>query len=699
MSRPGSQPEWAEALRLGEVRGLLPREVVDYALEEIAGRPGGDLTSALIAFWVDVPETELETLLHEVRYGPTQAQPETAAPGPRPPLTPPCRLGDFDLLERLGEGGMGRVFRARQRSLARDVALKVLSDSLAEDVEGRRRFLREARALAALNHPHVVTCYQAGELDGQLFIAMELATQGDAGDLAARAGGRLDERRALEVIRDAALGLTALEGAGLVHRDIKPTNLFLSGEGQVKLGDLGLARRSSREDRLTLTGVAVGTLPFMSPEQLDGAAVIDVRSDIYALGATLFALLVGRPPQTGQGPPRDLPSLRPGLSPSTLALVQRAMARDPGDRYGSAAELLRAAEQALNSEGAPTAPRGRRIAPRPAPAPAPSWKVGAAVLVGATLLGSVAGLLWWKTPGANPALAADTARDLRPADPTPADSDRPPREERTGAAEPGPRTPPPGRARPEAKTEPPVPKPRPSPTPGTWSAPLAFSVAPRNGTLSRDANGAYRSRPNPGRGWHRAGLSDGVRRPLPLRVRWTLRARASRDASGLAAWERGHGFREPAGFFYELALRASNRTVDAARDLGPGAWFVSVQVRASGRVLGLVRVVNRDKPSGADLIAVPGPGQRATRGVAILGRFAFQGRPGAATELTLATDRQGWRLTVEHGGRREADLAKSWSDAAAPLRDELAGGVYLWAQLGNWSSGAGRGTLLTRVAR
>ncbi|MCA8926250.1 MAG: serine/threonine protein kinase, partial [Planctomycetes bacterium] len=308
--------DWRRAFALGEEQGLIPAEVAAAALEDLAGRPVAELTPALVAFLVDVPEAQLLELLRGAATAATAPLGEGAQTlGAEGELLPGAQLGDFVLGAPLGAGGMGRVYRARQLSLARDVALKVLKPALAEDLEGHRRFLREARTLAALNHPRVVTCYQVGSGDdGSPYLAMEFMPGGDVASLAKRAGGRLDERRALQVACDAAEALVAFEAAGLVHRDLKPQNLFLDEDGRAKLGDLGLARSSAGSDRMTLTGMAVGTLPYMSPEQLEGAPDVDVRADLYALGATLYTLLAGRPPRINQGPPR-----LPDASPRTAA--------------------------------------------------------------------------------------------------------------------------------------------------------------------------------------------------------------------------------------------------------------------------------------------------------------------------------------------------------------------------------------------
>jgi serine/threonine protein kinase len=304
-------------------------------------------------------------------------------------------IGDFELLEPLGEGGMGVVYRARQRALDRQVALKVLTPKSATTPEAAERFAREARAAAAVNHPNVITIIAAGrdERSGRLYMAMELVRGGDAEQLAQAAGGKLPERRALEVLRDCARGLVAIERAGLVHRDIKPQNIFVTTEGVAKLADLGLARSQAGDDRVTQTGLVVGTPAFMCPEQAQGELDLDVRTDIYALGATLFRLLTGLAPYEGPSvmailtkvvrePVPDPRKHLPSISARTAEVVLRAMAKDRADRHASAADLLADVEEALaaltsgqvsgallTKRPAPTRSAPARPAPRPAPAP------------------------------------------------------------------------------------------------------------------------------------------------------------------------------------------------------------------------------------------------------------------------------------------------------------------------------------------
>ena len=270
----------------------------------------------------------------------------------------PRTIGGFRITGKLGEGGMGTVYRAVQVSVNRPVALKVLAENLTTNVEFTARFLREAYGAAKVAHANVVTVFDAGRDDKQLYMAMELVTGGDADQLMRASGGRLPERRALEIIRDAARGLGAIAKAGLIHRDIKPSNILLTDEGEGKLGDLGLARTEDGEDRRTRTGMILGTPAFMSPEQADGAAELDIRADIYSLGATLYTLLAGVEPFTGTSPyaivgkllttPFPDPAVAvPGLSPVTTDLVLKATMKDRLQRFQTPQEFVAAIENAL----------------------------------------------------------------------------------------------------------------------------------------------------------------------------------------------------------------------------------------------------------------------------------------------------------------------------------------------------------------
>ena len=261
-------------------------------------------------------------------------------------------IGDFEVLEKLGAGGMGAVYRARQRSLARVVALKVLPAHLIEDAESVARFQREARVAASLSHPNLVRVYAAGEADGVHFIAMELIEGEDLGRRLKREG-RLFAGEALRITREVARGLEhAWRSAQLIHRDIKPANIFLAASGAVKLGDLGLAKSlESQTTGLTQTGTMMGTPHYLSPEQARGEREIDFRADIYSLGCTLYHLLTGQVPYAGgdaitiirQHLDAPLPAILkvwPACPVPLARLVARMVKKSKHERPASYAELI-----------------------------------------------------------------------------------------------------------------------------------------------------------------------------------------------------------------------------------------------------------------------------------------------------------------------------------------------------------------------
>ncbi|MBI4859284.1 MAG: serine/threonine protein kinase [Candidatus Riflebacteria bacterium] len=265
----------------------------------------------------------------------------------RQPLDPvPGAIGRYAVKGEMGRGGMGVVYCAHDPVLDRPVALKVLSKVLSSDQEFRERFLREARAIARIEHPNVVKIHDAGEEDGQPFFAMEYCDGESVDRLLARAGSvPVDE--ALGIVQQAALGLQAAHQARIIHRDIKPSNLIREVTGRVKVVDFGLAKESAQKG-LTATGFVMGTPEYMSPEQARGQTP-DHRSDIYSLGATLYQLLVGRAPFTGSNPlailqeqintaPTPVVQLRPDTPLTVQRLLDRMMAKDPAARpqdYGT----------------------------------------------------------------------------------------------------------------------------------------------------------------------------------------------------------------------------------------------------------------------------------------------------------------------------------------------------------------------------
>lgn len=259
-------------------------------------------------------------------------------------LNPGDVIGGCRILAKLGGGGMGTVYRAEQLSLGRLVALKVMNQAMQDDVECGERFLREARTAAAVSHANTVAIYDVGRDNGRLYLVQELVTGGSAKDLLTGSGGILNERRAMEVIADCCAGLQAILEAGLIHRDIKPENILITADGAAKLGDFGLARAVDAGGEMTMTGATIGTPAYMSPEQAQGRKDLDIRSDIFSLGATLYCLVTGGAPYKADSafamvakmltePVPDPRAIRPDLSDGIVAVILRAMAKDPAERY------------------------------------------------------------------------------------------------------------------------------------------------------------------------------------------------------------------------------------------------------------------------------------------------------------------------------------------------------------------------------
>jgi serine/threonine-protein kinase len=259
-------------------------------------------------------------------------------------------LGDYRILRRLGAGGMAEVYLAEQRSLGRQVALKVLQAALARDGSYVLRFQYEARAAAALVHANIVQIYEVGQADGVHFIAQEYVRGKNLAEVLKREAA-LNPRLVLDVLRQVAAALCKASEVGIVHRDLKPENILLSHTGEVKVADFGLARMESIDAKtLTQVGVAMGTPLYMSPEQIDGRPV-DARSDIYSLGVTCYHLLAGAPPHEGDTalavalhhlhtPPRPLENVRDDLPSALARVIHRMMAKRPEQRYQSPGELL-----------------------------------------------------------------------------------------------------------------------------------------------------------------------------------------------------------------------------------------------------------------------------------------------------------------------------------------------------------------------
>jgi formylglycine-generating enzyme required for sulfatase activity/serine/threonine protein kinase len=272
-------------------------------------------------------------------------------------------FGQYVVLDKLGEGGMGVVLKAQHRRMKRTVAIKVLSPAAVKQAGAVERFHREVEAAAKLEHPNIVTAHDADEHQGMHYLAMQYV---DGKDLATivKDQGPLPVRQAVEYILQAARGLQYAHSKGIVHRDIKPGNLLLDKEGTVKILDMGLALIAGAEaamggpERLTATGQVMGTCDYMSPEQAMDTHVADHRTDIYALGCTLYRLLTGHPPYRGETlmqillahREKEIPSLceaRPEVPAELDACFQRMVAKEPGDRQQSMAEVITELEAVL----------------------------------------------------------------------------------------------------------------------------------------------------------------------------------------------------------------------------------------------------------------------------------------------------------------------------------------------------------------
>jgi serine/threonine protein kinase len=273
----------------------------------------------------------------------------------------------YRIERRLGRGGMGILYLAIEPGLDRRVALKLIAPEAAAEEVFAKRFAEESRIAASIEHPNVVPIYAAGAEGGVPYIAMRYVAGSDLGRRINREG-RLDPEQAVALIAQVANGLDAIHAAGLVHRDVKPANVLLSGEEgkeHAYITDFGVARNVATNSGLTQTGRFVGTLDYVAPEQISGATV-DARVDVYALGCLLFKLLTGEVPFPRDGEAARLyahlndPPPAPSLYVSAVSMalddvVARAMSKDPGDRYPSAGDLGRAAVAAL-SNTTPIAP-------------------------------------------------------------------------------------------------------------------------------------------------------------------------------------------------------------------------------------------------------------------------------------------------------------------------------------------------------
>ena len=300
----------------------------------------------------------------------------------REPVEEGTPFGRYQLIELLGRGGMGEVWRAHDTAIDRVVALKMLLPHFATDPDFEKRFRREARAAARLDDPHVVPIYDVGEIDGRLYVTMRLITGTDLQTLID--AGPLDPKRAVSIIEQIAAALHNAHRAGLVHRDVKPSNILLDENDFAYLIDFGIAR-TAEDTGLTMTGAAIGTWAYMAPERFN-TDEIHPSSDIYALACVLYQCLTGQQPFPGSTleqiavghmvSPPPKPSEKSGAVPSALdEVIATGLAKQPADRYPTAIEMASAARQVFTESSQPIA----RTTPPPAPTQSsggpgsPSW--------------------------------------------------------------------------------------------------------------------------------------------------------------------------------------------------------------------------------------------------------------------------------------------------------------------------------------
>lgn len=335
-------------------------------------------------------------------------------------------IGNYKVLERIGSGGMGNVFLCEHKVMRRRVAIKVLATVVADDPAGLKRFQREARAAAALDHPHIVRAHDIGQEEKLHYLVMDYVDGTSLQDILKKFG-RMDIVRAAHYIKQAAAGLQHAHEAGLVHRDIKPANLILDRAGTVKVLDMGIARFSESDEEV-LTRGPLGTADYLAPEQARDSHNVDPRADIYSLGATFYTMLTGRLPfadaktvaqkliylQSKQ--PIPIRTLRPEVPEGIVAVVDKLMAKDPAQRYQNLNDLIRDLEPFTSHAIAPPPDREMpELSPAllpsahgdssgavdlnlKTPCPAPPTSRSSGLLVGAVvvvLLAAVGVWVWW----------------------------------------------------------------------------------------------------------------------------------------------------------------------------------------------------------------------------------------------------------------------------------------------------------------
>ncbi len=279
------------------------------------------------------------------------------------------RIGGYEILGKLGEGGLGVVYKARQLSMGRIVALKVLHERWVTDDEFRKRFLVEARLVGRLSHPNLIQVFDVGRYKSTLYFSMEFV-DGEPVDATLDRDGRMDVQSTVAIAIQVASALEYLHQRRIVHRDVKPGNIMVTKGGIAKLGDFGFVK-SSLESVLSTEGEVLGTPDYISPEAARGEKNLDFRSDLYSLGTTLYHMLTGNPPFGGsvsdvmdqhiKSEPRPITSLARDLPPKMIEVIEKLMKKKPSDRYQNFSDLLndldevrRAAKSSVPSTGMPS---------------------------------------------------------------------------------------------------------------------------------------------------------------------------------------------------------------------------------------------------------------------------------------------------------------------------------------------------------
>jgi len=332
-------------------------------------------------------------LMRQALASRTVPDPDADAPPPAPPPPPEEIAGhfpQFEITECLGRGGMGVVYKARQKSLDRWVAIKILAPERVGEERFAERFAREAQMLASLSHPNIVTVFDYGETGGLYYIVMEFVDGVNLRDLLRE--GKLEPRQALTIVPPVCEALQYAHDKGIVHRDIKPENLLLDRDGRIKIADFGIAALVGAR------GEASGTPPYMAPEQKCSANETDHRADIYALGAVLYEALTGERPDT----PLHPPSQKVQVDIRIDDIVLRALSQEPERRYRSADEFRTMVETVVSTPTPPPPPAGpvppnaappNAAPPNAAPPPFPASKLSGMAVTGAVFQALFVGFL------------------------------------------------------------------------------------------------------------------------------------------------------------------------------------------------------------------------------------------------------------------------------------------------------------------